>query len=722
MTKNSSSGRFPGGDGRAGDSDHPNASRFSDGSDGSDRPVPLTSSPSSPVFAADYEAMASLSGAAGSSGASAEHPFEMLFPEPFKRLVALMRGRPLPMVPPAEDDPLYGSAYWKSVRRALSELEALGATGDGCACFCLGLAARQGLGVVMDEDAAVTWFKAAADLGFVPAMIELAGCFEDDPERALALQEEAGMAGAPEAAFNAGLMHLHGHGTPVDEARAKRWFVKAAELGDVDGCLVAGFFNLYGRGGPVDLGEARRWFLRAAEEANPLAAFTLATILAGDYDNDDSDDPDDDLDAEARGDAGEDADDEAEVRTALRWFERAVYLGHPRAAVRLGAIHFQGILGRKDPVAAHHYLSLALDLDESAVDEAMTAPGVDYPLHPGRSYQYLFVLEPKERKDARLVLGCLLLEGVGADVEHDPERAADLLEASAAGDSAMQKECARVLIGDAQARSVDAPAGGDGRPELPGDVRHEYEAALRLALAAAGHQVEGAAGLVGLVYLAGVSGGQPGVDEEEGWRWIRRGAEEGDDRMAFAMGVACEEGRFGPEGLAGAADWYRRALGHPEAHYRLGSLYERGVGVERSFVKAYAAYCEAARLGSAEGANNAAACLMRGCGVRRNPAEALRHYQFAAAKGCAEALYNLGCALLSGTGCEKDPLGALDCFMKAGEEVPLAFKKAARIYEVGKGVGVNKKRAADLYRRAVELGCEEARKGLDRVSGRKTSD
>lgn len=139
-------------------------------------------------------------------------------------------------------------------------------------------------------------------------------------------------------------------------------------------------------------------------------------------------------------------------------------------------------------------------------------------------------------------------------------------------------------------------------------------------------------------------------------------------------------------------------------------------------MKAYAAYCEAARLGSAEGANNAAACLMRGRGVRRNPAEAIRHYQFAASKGCAEALYNLGCALLSGTGCEKDPLGALDCFLKAGEEVPLAFKKAARIYEAGKGVGVDKKRAADLYRRAVELGCEEARKGLDRVSGRKTSD
>ena len=139
MTKDSSSGRFLGGDGRAGDSDHPNDSRFFSGSDGSDRPVPLTSSPSSPVFAADYEAMASLSRAAGPDGASAEHPFETLFPEPFKRLVALMQGRPLPMVPPAEDDPQYGSAYWKSARRALSELESLAASGDGCACFCLGL-------------------------------------------------------------------------------------------------------------------------------------------------------------------------------------------------------------------------------------------------------------------------------------------------------------------------------------------------------------------------------------------------------------------------------------------------------------------------------------------------------------------------------------------------------------------------------------------------------
>lgn len=69
--------------------------------------------------------------------------------------------------------------------------------------------------------------------------------------------ERAGQAGNGYAAWRAGMQHLNGWGTRVDEAEAFRWVQHAAELGDDQGMISAAVMYAMGQGVGIDYARSR---------------------------------------------------------------------------------------------------------------------------------------------------------------------------------------------------------------------------------------------------------------------------------------------------------------------------------------------------------------------------------------------------------------------------------------------------------------------------------
>ena len=73
-------------------------------------------------------------------------------------------------------------------------------------------------------------------------------------------------------------MYSDGQGVPQDEAKAARWYRKAADQGDAYAQLLLGIEYLRGLGVPKDYAEAIRWFRKAADQGDPKARFIIGTI------------------------------------------------------------------------------------------------------------------------------------------------------------------------------------------------------------------------------------------------------------------------------------------------------------------------------------------------------------------------------------------------------------------------------------------------------------
>ena len=100
-----------------------------------------------------------------------------------------------------------------------------------------------------DIDAAIGWYKKAADSGDASAQAALGDIFAD---------EKLGR---------------------LDYAQAVHWYRKAAEQGQREGQFGLGMRYFLGQGVLQDLEEARRWLTPAANRGHPYAQFQLAKTL-----------------------------------------------------------------------------------------------------------------------------------------------------------------------------------------------------------------------------------------------------------------------------------------------------------------------------------------------------------------------------------------------------------------------------------------------------------
>ena len=190
--------------------------------------------------------------------------------------------------------------------------------------------------------------------------------------------------------------------------------------------------------------------------------------------------------------------------------------------------------------------------------------------------------------------------------------------------------------------------------------------------------------LVGLL-LPALAPAEPGPrweslpwDDRIGAPWFESQARAGDVEAQYRLGEIYEAGLGDKESdEAMAITWYGKAAeqGHVQTAFRLGRLLERQSGQADAAV---AAYRQASRAGLPEATYNLARLHRDGVGVERNLRRAAELYRQAYAEGLTRATLDL--AQLALVGIERDEVVALAWALRAEEDgVPGAAVFAARL-------------------------------------------
>jgi TPR repeat protein len=144
-------------------------------------------------------------------------------------------------------------------------------------------------------------------------------------------------------------------------------------------------------------------------------------------------------------------------------------------------------------------------------------------------------------------------------------------------------------------------------------------------------------------------------------------AAQGDANAQNLLGSLYERGAGVDKSLGDARKWYEAAAeqGHATAQSNLGAMYWEGVGVEKNAQEGVRLFKLSADQEDAAGLNNLADAYARGEGVARDPAEALRLRKQAFTRGSANAAIILANAYSRGDGVPKDQAAALELYKAA---------------------------------------------------------
>jgi TPR repeat protein len=157
--------------------------------------------------------------------------------------------------------------------------------GDAAAANVLGTAYVNGQGVPQDYQAALHYFRLAAEAGYSEAefnlgqMYELGRGVQADAATAFANYLGAARQGVPLAEFNVANMYAAGRGVPRSDEEAMVWLRQAADSG-----LPQAQFNLAldyedGRGVVKDEAKAQSYYRAAAAQGHVRAEYNLALML-----------------------------------------------------------------------------------------------------------------------------------------------------------------------------------------------------------------------------------------------------------------------------------------------------------------------------------------------------------------------------------------------------------------------------------------------------------
>ena len=154
--------------------------------------------------------------------------------------------------------------------------------------------------------------------------------------------------------------------------------------------------------------------------------------------------------------------------------------------------------------------------------------------------------------------------------------------------------------------------------------------------------------------------------------------------------------------------------GVPSAILTLGTMYERGIGTPRNFIKALEWYRKAAKAGLAEGYYNVGVCHEIGMGTAGGAAEAFINFEKSAELGLAQGFYKLASLYFIGFGTAKNEQWGVELLKRAAAAGHMvAANDLGVIYFAGTfGQAKNPELAFDMFTRASQLGNAEAMKNL----------
>lgn len=200
------------------------------------------------------------------------------------------------------------------------------------------------------------------------------------------------------------------------------------------------------------------------------------------------------------------------------------------------------------------------------------------------------------------------------------------------------------------------------------------------------------------------------------WRtavYYARLSQMGDAAAQCTLGTLHERGRGVERDMARALGLYRLSAvaGYARGQFHLARCHAHGLGgLSVDWGRAYTLYCKAARQGHVPSICNVGVCYHNGSGVVRDVVKAVDQYREAALKEYPRAWYNLGVCYETGEGVQqRDYRRAAGLYRKAARgRFAQALCALGKCYELGTGVQKDEKRAVLLYRKAADRKCARA--------------
>jgi TPR repeat protein len=153
-------------------------------------------------------------------------------------------------------------------------------------------------------------------------------------------------------------MYTHGHGVPIDHAKAFGWLQRGAEHGDARAQEAVGHHYLSGNGVAADEAQAVHWFRLAAQQGYPAAIYNLGVMTMQGQ--------------------GVEADEEAGWRL-IRW---AAELDNPDALYVMGGVSLENAAKTGDVDTGLGYLARAAQLGQRRASALLGLLLEDFPEVP----------------------------------------------------------------------------------------------------------------------------------------------------------------------------------------------------------------------------------------------------------------------------------------------------------------------------------------------------
>lgn len=409
---------------------------------------------------------------------------------------------------------------------------------------------------------------------------------------------------------------------------------------------------------------------------------------------------------------------------AVALLQDAIRAGHLDACVDLADCYLQGVGVEKNETMAVALLRRAVDEAGNAVAKVKLAEclkkgsGVDQPdIH--RAFQTLKAAAEENEKGAFAPLGMCYEKGQGVPVDLDKafewyfkaaqtgNAKAMLIVGSFLWDGEFVRKDRKRAVGWFQ-RAIEAGESARGRIALADalfETNGEEKAIAELYKDAMEEGVpEGYLGLAECYF----DGRGVEHDSTKGVFLIEKAISLGSEEAKLILANRYFEGAGVKRDAKKAVTNFKKAMegGSVEARLKYANCLYFGDGIPRDYTNAVKEYQIVVEKGSAEGAVRLGHCYMKGTGVTADPTQACQLYEQARSHGSEEAKLSLAHCYMQGKGCLQNLPHARNLLLQLSEDNnnAVATRYLAQIYAEGHGVSKSFERAAELFRKASDLG------------------
>ncbi len=491
-----------------------------------------------------------------------------------------------------------------------------------------------------DIELGIAYLDRAIENGFDRAMSEKAFVMLDFEEvernaaEGKALLERATELGSDYAPYRLGVGYQNADfEDEPDYAKAHELFELSADRNNGMGIEYAGRYNRYGYAGESNPEKAIAYYQRGIEYyGSDYCKVELAMML----------------------ERGEGID--ADVAEAQALYIDALENGYYFAALRLGFISEDGVLGEPNLEEARHYFQIAADND--------IAEGI---YHLARFNRYGIGGEKNIEVSFDLFSKALEMGFVDANVD--------------------------------MALFYEEGVNGE---------KPDYDKAFEYMMVGAEAGFSYAQYKIGAYYSYGYLVDR---DAEIGKEWFEKAVENGSPLAMLAIGDYYLYGYGVEQEYEKGFEFYKMAEERDYISEGIGICYQFGLGVEKDEKKAFQLYKVAAERHYDAASFRLGLCYYYGSGTDKDLVEAFYYLKTAADNHYMDAVSYVGTMLIKGEGTDKDPEYGVSYLIQAAESgIDAAQYELANCYLKGEGVPQSDEQAMHWYQQAAENGNEDAQK------------